>query len=325
MGELDPAIEELVKQAEELAEAGHTREALEHWRTVIGHITDPDMLCEYGDLAELLEEWAEAEDAYLSAIRLEPEWAGPYEALSILYMHRHAAGDLELAEKYLKMCLELEKSPHAYTLLGVTQERLGNRIKARESYNEALAIDPDYDEAYYNLGVTYREENPAKAISLFRKALELDTKYQAAYRELGWTLKLLKQYDEAEINLRKSIELDDKDGWAYIYLGNLHWAKQNLLSAEENFKTAIDIWPHSSIPYWSLAHLYECQERASEADFFYEKALQIEPDNATANYRYGVFLKDSGEIERAKFLLNRAANLNPEDDRAGLLLIELED
>jgi len=50
------------------------------------------------------------------------------------------------------------------------------------SLNEAIRIDPNYEEAYYNLGLTYREEQTAKAVELFDKAVELDPDYAMAHR-----------------------------------------------------------------------------------------------------------------------------------------------
>jgi tetratricopeptide (TPR) repeat protein len=316
---------ELVRQSEELERSGDKTQALELLRHAIEREPTLLLFCRYGLLAEDQGEFMVAEEAYLSANHLAPEMPDPYGLLGLLYLKRYAHGDLERAHKYFKRLVELQKRPGDYCILGVIQNRLGLTIKARESFNEALQLNPNNDEALYNLGVTYRQEDPEKAITLFRKALEIDPDYQLAHRELGWALNRLEQYIEGEMHLRRAIELDDNDGWAYIYWAQLLWRKNEVSLAEEAYKKAIEIWPDDSLPHWCIAHFYEYQERTAEADFFYEKASQLDPEDPETNLRFGIFLKDIGETKKAKDHLNRALVSDPNDNRVKLALAELEE
>ena len=317
---------ELIRRAEELEEAGRTEEAFACWRAVVAMpVTDPETLCHFGDLAVDLGEWAQAEDAYSSAIRLAPEWAGPYEALGALYLKRNYSGDLDLALGLFEKTLKLEKTAHCYTLLGVVQDHLDRRSLARESYEAALRIDPDYEEAYHNLAVTYREEDPAKAIALFERAVEIDPQYQAAHRELGWALRSSNKYRNGEQHIRRALELDPSDGWANIYLGNLLWGKRDLVAAERAFLQAVEVWPDDSVPYWSLAMFYDYTDRPQEADLFYQKALHLNPDDPQANFRFGLYLKEAGHEAKAALCLRRAIALDPANERAKLALAELDE
>ena len=65
-------------------------------------------------------------------------------------------------------------------------DRLGRHDEAEECLRKALEVDPDYDEAHYNLGYNYKKEGKfALAEKHLRRAIEIDPKYAQAYAELG--------------------------------------------------------------------------------------------------------------------------------------------
>jgi tetratricopeptide (TPR) repeat protein len=197
---------------------------------------------------------------------------------------------------------------------------------ARESFSRAIELNPSYEEAYYNLGLAFREKDLPAAIRSYEKALELDIDYAEAHRELGWALGKLNEFDkaEAQYHIRRAIELDHVDGWAYIYLGNLLWGDLDLSSAEQAFLQAIEVWPADSVPLWCLALFYERTDRTREAESYYEKALQSSADDPQANLRFGLYLKEVGESARAKTYLTRALELDPENYRAASALATLD-
>ena len=314
-------IDELIDKAEQLAETGAINEAIECWHSILRRKSDPILLCQFGRLATKLGRWAEAEQAFLSAIELAPELPSPYECLGLLCLERD---DFELARDYFEKCVGIEENARTFTLLGVVQSQLGLMVAARGSFSKALEIDPDYEEACYNLALTFRDTQSAKAISLFEKALELDPEYSAAHRELGWSLRRLEQFPEAVCQLRRAIELDDSDGWSYIYLGNTMWVTGELASAEQAFKMGIEVWPDDSLPYWCLAMFYEYQGRAQEAESLYQKSLQIDSDDPEANLHFGLYLKEIGELAKAKAYLRRALSFDPHNEKARVILSELE-
>ncbi|MEW6736583.1 MAG: tetratricopeptide repeat protein [Acidobacteriota bacterium] len=311
----------LIEKAEQLENEGCFSEALLCWRTLFKHNPDPVFLFHCGRLAMEIKEWVEAEQAFLSAIDLDPDLYIAYHGLAILYEKQD---NLEKAQEYLKKCLEINQSADAFTILGSVQKRLSMILEARESFGKALQIDPNYEEALYNLALTFTDEHPDKAIDLLTKAIEIDPKYSYAHRELGWLLLQRDKYTDAEYHIRKTIELDNSDVWAYVYLGNLMWKKDELKDAEEAFKIGIKIWPDESLPHWCLAHFYECQDRREEARVLYERALELDPDDPSANLRFGLFLKGIGELEKARAHLERVLNIDPDNEHVKQVLSRLK-
>jgi tetratricopeptide (TPR) repeat protein len=311
---------ELVERAENLEESGKLEEALDLWRMAAGRDPEPVTLCQFGSLATQLGQWGEAKQALLLATTLAPELPNPYSLLGYLYLEQ---AEPNKAIDYFQKAVELGTSASRLTALGVAQMEAGNIEAARNSLSEALLEDPDYDEASYNLGVTYRDQELTKAADLFERTLEIDPGHPGAHRELGWVYHMQNNDAEAEYHLRRAIELDHSNAWAYIYLGNLLWERRDAAAAEEQFRAAINVWPEYSVPYWSLAIFYEYEGRQEEAKQFYEKALNADPDDPQANKLFGVYLKEIGEIDKAKAYLERAHSFAPEDQSIASILKSL--
>ena len=229
----------------------------------------------------------------------------------------------EKAQGYFTKSLALEEYEGTLIFLGLALLSQDLITEARAAFTRAIKVNPDYEEAYYNLGATFKEENPRKAIKFFKKAIALDPEYAIAYRELGWALSGLNKFPQALENLNRALELDDADGLAYIYLGNTFWVNEDLVAAETTFKKAIAVWPEDSIGYWCLANFYECQERDDEAMQLYRKGIELEPDDVQTNLHFGLFLKEIGEPEKAKMHLRLVISLEPDNKRASQALDEI--
>ncbi len=314
--------QELTDRAEQLEDAGKLDEALEFWRAAIRRETDPIVLSQFGSLATKLQKWSDAENALTLAIKLAPELPYAYSLLGSLYFDQDK---LEKAMQYFKKSLEIEKRASTLTQLGVVQLDLGLVDHGRASLERAIELDPNYEEAYYNLGLIYREDESSRAVELFERAVELDPEYAMAHRELGWALSRLKDKDpEAEYHLRRAIELDDEDGWAHIYLGNILWRRGDGDSAEKCFKRAVETWPEIATPYWCLALFYEYENRPNDALKLYDQALRIDPEDPVANKTFGKYLLDTGQYEKARPYLRKALALNPGDRNTESALSQLD-
>jgi tetratricopeptide (TPR) repeat protein len=312
--------EELIDKADRLEEEGAIDEAIECWRAVLKHSSDPMLLCRFGILVMEQGRWVEAEQAFMSAIAKAPNLSIAYESLGLLNLEQN---NLEVAQNYFKKSLQIKRSARTLTFLGSAQLRLGLTAAARRSFRKALQVDFNYIEAYFNLALTFRNKQAGKAIAFLQKALELDPEFSPAHRELGWMLRQSGRYLEAESHLRRAIELNPSDGWAYVYLGNLLWAKGELVSAEQALKMGVAIWPDDSLTHWCLASLYEFQGQSHKAERLYERAVQLGKDDPEANLRFGLFLKELGQGKKARFYLEHTLAIDPKNEHARSILSTL--
>ncbi len=93
--------------------------------------------------------------------------------------------------------------------------------QARQLWEKAVTLDPEYAEAYAQLGRTYYLEwayhwstdpqTPKRAFELVRKALALDDNLPTAHSRLSQLYSLQQQYDQAIAEGERAIALDPND------------------------------------------------------------------------------------------------------------------
>lgn len=120
-----------------------------------------------------------------SAVTARPDAFLPYFAVGALLALQ---GQLTKAEAYLKQALDVEENAQAYSLLGVIAYQRGRLNEAIESLQKAVRLDPEDEDALYQLGLCYLDRGwTQKASERFRAALELNPnriEYQEASRLL---------------------------------------------------------------------------------------------------------------------------------------------
>lgn len=93
----------------------------------------------------------EAERGFKSVIQFHPELGGPHANLGVIYRQANklpqAVAELELAVK------ASPRQPVYFNQLGITYRLQGQFAKAREAYERAIDLDPNYATATLNLGV----------------------------------------------------------------------------------------------------------------------------------------------------------------------------
>jgi tetratricopeptide (TPR) repeat protein len=91
---------------------------------------------------------ASAVEAYQEAIRLDQGHTDASVALANFYL---TGGKLDQALPVIESALKTEKSATAYQLRGIILQSMGDLQRARQSYEQALALNPRYVEAANNL------------------------------------------------------------------------------------------------------------------------------------------------------------------------------
>jgi len=106
---------------------------------------------------------------------------------------------------------------YLYLAIGLCNNELGNYTKAIEAYKQAIRIDPDLADAYYNLGLAYNELGFYKdAIEAYKQAIRINPD-DAPYYSLGRAYTLLGLYKDAIEAYKQAIRIDP--GYVYSHLG----------------------------------------------------------------------------------------------------------
>lgn len=137
-----------------------------------------------GELLIALEEYNQALVAYETAIKLRKSF-GLEESPILLNNYGLtllALGKAELASDSFEEAIAINPNyPNAWSNLGWAYSELGRYDESLEAYNRAISLEPDSANIWYNRGVTlYQLGLDAEAIASFEKALTIDDDYQPA-------------------------------------------------------------------------------------------------------------------------------------------------
>lgn len=234
------------EMAQELYYTGKVEESLKILKEIIS--VRPDFDNPYLFLTTILEKsdrLPEAENILKSGIKANPRNYKLWMEAGIVQVE---LGNYEEAINSLKQALTLiDWDPDLWNYLGVAYWKKGELEEAREIYDRALKIDPNYAVTLTNLGMTEislamknREAvYLARATEHLEKALENDPQHAEAYNGLGVILRLKGDINGSIAMWKKVLELNPRHrfalfnlGQAYLNLGD----KQNALSYFEKYK-----------------------------------------------------------------------------------------
>jgi len=203
--------------------------------------------------------WSKAIEAYKQVIRINPNYAEAYYNMGVAY------GKLGYKES-----LSLERVEREYRLRLYIEEEI-------KAYKQAIRINPDYAEAYYNMGLAFYSSRIWDAIPSLLKAIE-------AYRQV---IRIDPNYVGIYDNLVKS----------YNDLGTAYGIRGRYYEAMDAYRRAIQIKPDFAKGYSGLGLAYQSIGLYNEAIEAYKQAIYLNPDDAYAHYGLGLAYlrtKDTG-------------------------------
>lgn len=141
----------------------------------------------------------------------------------------------------------------------------GDSRAAAARFREAIGCNPDFAEAYANLGLLRDEEGmAAEAEQYYRHALALNPGLSRTLVNLGALLATQKRFAEAEQAYRRALALAPDSPGAWSNLGALQACRKQEREAEESYRTAIRLDPEYHRAYFNLSYLLLRQGRFDE-------------------------------------------------------------
>jgi adenylate cyclase len=194
---------------------------------------------------------------------------------------------------------------------------------AKQLAEEAIALDPQYASAYFNLGrahmaavwlgtTTSPKQSMAKAMELLQKTIALDDTFAGAYSRLGFLYSMRRQHDKGIAEAEKGVALDPNSAQAHYFLGKtLSFAGRWEESIPE-YKKAIRLNPiPPSAVSWSLGLSYAYTGKYEEAITWCEKAVRQEPNDMIARVMMTVVYSFSGRVEDARVQAAEVLRIQP--------------
>ena len=151
-------------------------------------------------------------------------------------------GKLEEAiEAYNKAIAIKPDFAEAYNNMGAALKAQGNLEEAIEACNKAIAIKPDFAEAYYNMGISFKEQGKLEeAIEAYTKAIVIKPDFARAYSNISISLKGLKFTKHNRVIQTTIISMLDRK--TYVRPRDISRAAISLLKFEPSVKDAFEIY-----------------------------------------------------------------------------------
>lgn len=179
----------------------------------------------------------------------------------------------------LDQVIDIDKrNAQAYFMRGMVRKELGDTAKAMTEMQLAVQMDPDYYNAYIQMGVITASQGNPMAVDFYRNALQIQPTSVEALYNLGMYYQENGQ-ERLGINTYLSIlqlqpmNFDAHFNLGYIYTDLLDSADKGL----EYFNLAIRDNPSEPRGYFGRGKCYEKLGQINEASADYKKALELDP------------------------------------------------
>jgi len=274
----------------------------------------------------------EAQKIYLSILKSFPNNQEAKKELSKIAKKKEIAPTQEQLNKVIQYfsCGKFQEALYANQLLikdfpndpllfnisGACYSGLGPIDLAINNFEKAIALNPKYAEAHYNLGVAFQKTHqPDNAIKHYKEAINVKHEYPAAHNNLGLISLELGHTDSAIKSFEWAIAYSPEYAEAHNSLGAVSQELDKFDEAIRHYKKAVTINPKYAQALNNLGISYEILGLEVEALNHYEKAINVKPDFAEAHFnlsRLKKYKKNDIQVSKMKSLLS-SGNLNQSD------------
>ena len=247
---------------------------------------------------------------YQQALKIDPEYALAWAALSRAYNHQASySWDTTIAEGYgnarkaAQRSLELDPDlVEGHAALGQIRMLHDWDWKGADaSFRKALELSPGDAQVISDAAVLARNLGRSdEALALARRAATFDPLSTSVHLALARSCVFADLLDEAEAEANKVLELNPKGALAHYWLGHVRMRQQRLDEAQEMFQREA----HDTFRLLGLALVHHARGQPEESD----AALRglIEKDSAGAAFQIAVGYAYRGETDLAFEWLERA-------------------
>lgn len=180
----------------------------------------------------------------------------------------------QIQQRYDKSIKEL--SAFEWLESGYKNHMQGDFAAAVADYSRAIELNPRFDLAYNNRGISYHMQGQySEALTEYHKAIELNPRYADAYNNRGITYHVLGRYNEALVEYNTAIKLNPKYADAYLNRGMTYHALGRYHEALVEYNRSIELNPRNAYAYECRAMAYHALGRYHEERAEYNKANQL--------------------------------------------------
>ncbi len=281
----------------------------------------------------------------------------PFLIVFFLYSYKTISRNSEWKDNLTLLQQDIKSSPNsarvcfAYGSAILIEQALKEKDRTEKARMLDESIDylkkgveliPDYNDAWYHLGIAYKEKEDAKsaiyafeqarswkpfdeagkftsagiaygmagmydkAIPDLKKAVELDPTSADYYNNLGLYLSEAGKHDEAMQAFERALQLNDRFDKVFYNRGNA-WAKiGQYRNAIPDYKKALELHPGYSDALNNIGNCYAAMSLPDSAAPWFQKAVDADEYNTKAMINLGVTYTMLGDSAKGKLYINKA-------------------
>jgi len=173
---------------------------------------------------------------------------------------------------------ENEQLAQGYFIKGYIYKETGDTTTSISSFQTAVEVNPDFYEAYMELGSLYAFQGDPIALEYFNSALDIRPNSAEAFYHKGMFLQAGNRIDQARDTYFELLNADPNNVLAYYNLGYLYLTEYLAFdTAVAYFDSAATVRPDYVDAIYNRGLAYEESELFGEAENSYREALLLDP------------------------------------------------
>ncbi len=165
--------------------------------------------------------------------------------------------------------------------MGVAYYSEGKVQQAFIEFQHAYELNPQNKEVLYSIGIIYLLDfdETLKAIDFFQRAVKVDPDYSEAYNNLGYAHAKMGKFDAALPFYKKAVSnlLYATPEKAYVNMGKAYYRLGKYDDAVAAYKEALKRAPSFDLPYMGLALCYNATAKYGDASAALTRAIALNP------------------------------------------------
>jgi tetratricopeptide (TPR) repeat protein len=179
----------------------------------------------------------------------------------------------------LNKVLEIDnKNTTAWFMRGINFKENGDTNKAVRDFQSAIEADPEFYNAYMQLGMIFQLRNDPASEGYFTNAIRIKPNSEEALYGRGLWYQDHNQLDKAIQDYTTIIQMNPRNRNAHFNLGYIHQIHLNIFpEAIKHYSRAIEADPRYAEAFYNRALCYEAVGNLDAAQSDFKSALMIRP------------------------------------------------
>ncbi len=226
--------------------------------------------------------------------------------------------NLDEAMQLYEMALELNPDfSNAYNNIGVIYDIKADYENAMRYYDLAIEKDPNSYIGWYNRGYTFlKQDELDQGLTAIDKSISLNPNYPNAYYHRGWALLHLDQHEKAITAFKKAVDLDPNYVSAHINLGKSFIEIGNYEEGMKYQEKALELQPKNHLALYNIGDIFLKQQDFDNAISYYLKCLGQQPNYTPARSGLGQSYEGKGQFENALLEYDEILSVDPDHYKA---------